>query len=781
MRRLVQPVALWAFVWAQGAVPPASAGDQGTIDVIILADQDASSVATEVESRGGRVGHVYRNVPALAAQVPAQDLASIRALKGVASVEKDAPVYLADEPARSRERLLTSVTVESRVGETEVRALDVRTGPVRPNTYVNYLLTGAAAVWSDTGFGDGSIVAVVDTGTYPVAPCLSAGQVIGAPGFPDGFDAVGDNPADAPDNNPHGTWVGNVIASQCSIATLPTSALARAIAAYAPGLLYPIPSEPGYVGLDLLGVAPLAKIYPVKVFSKSGGGTATSAILTGLDHVLGLKKSGQLDVDVVNLSLGGPTLFDGRDAFDRFIDELRKAGIVVVTSASNDGPTPNTVASPATSFSSIAAAATDEAIPSRIFYEYLGLVYGADGAPGTGDEEAGDGLLMRPTAETRIVNFSSRGPASDGRLKPEIAALGTWNFVQAPSGGFNWVTGTSFSAPTTSAAAALLNAYWEGTLGRETDPAAIRNALLFSADARRVGPEWRNVNAQGLGVLDLVSALDRLKKPFPFSGSFFPLYAGRLTPNVLGEPHAGRSERSRWRSVELKPAEVRDFVFEIDRSTSKVSIEFENLAIPDNSRPAYFPNGLEVDLQSAKRSATERPVSFLLDSNFSTDVGGTFTIEVEDGLWSFAGIPVAEQPMEPGLMKLSLSGDFVNEKAVGARVRITRENDAERLRKPISKSVISQDDVFIVPVEIPEGTTRATFNLKWQRDWSRFPTSDLDLVVYDPDFNEFADGATLNAPERSVVTNPVPGTYYALVFGFQVDKTDFYRLYVQLE
>ena len=60
-------------------------------------------------------------------------------------------------------------------------------------------------------------------------------------------------------------------------------------------------------------------------------------------------------------------------------------------------------------------------------------------------------------------------------------------------------------------------------------------------------------------------------------------------------------------------------------------------------------------------------------------------------------------------------------------------------------------------------------------------TSDLDLIVYDPDGNVFSDGATLNAPERSVVTDPVPGTYYVVVAGFEVDKTDFYRLYVQLE
>ncbi len=777
MRRLAGP-GVWAFLVA-GCCSAAWAGEPGTIDVIILANQNAASVATQVESRGGRVGRVYRNVPALAARVYAQDLAAIRALAEVASVEKDGLVYLSDDPARGQDRRAASFAVQPQVGEIETHAVDVQAGPVRPNTYVNYILSGASAVWSETHFGSGSIVAVVDTGTTPVAPCLSSGQVIGAPGFPDGFDAVGDNPADAPDNSAHGTWVGGVIASSCSLSLLNTSPLARAIGTYAPELLFPV--APGVVGVDLLGIAPLAKLYPVKVFTKAGGGTPTSTVLAGLDHVLGLKKSGQLAVDVVNLSLGGPTLFDGRDTFDRFIDELRKAGIIVVAAAANEGPVPNTVGSPATSVSAIAAAATDEAVPSRIFYEYLGLALGADGVPGTGDEEAGHGLLMRPTAETRIANFSSRGPSSDGRLKPELAALGTWNFVEGPTGALNWVSGTSFAAPTTSGAAALLNAFWEGTLGRETDPAAIRSALLLGADPHRVGPAWRSSNAQGLGVLNVRTALDRLRRPSPFSGGFFPLFAGGLTPNVLGEPRPGRSEQSRWRSLSLRPAEVRDFVLEIDRSTSKVTFEFDGLTVPDNSRPVLFPNDLEVDLQSAKRTAASRPVNFLLDSAFATAVGGSFTIEVEDGLWTFAGIPVAEQPMEPGLMKLSLSGDFTNESPVSTRVRITRENDAERRQKPISKSVISQDDVFIVPVDVPAGTAKATFNLRWQRDWSRFPTSDLDLIVFDPSMNAILDGATLNAPEQAVLRNPAPGTYLALVSGFQVDKTDFSRLFVQLE
>jgi hypothetical protein len=34
-----------------------------------------------------------------------------------------------------------------------------------PLGYSNYLYTGVSAIWPDTGFGKGSVVAVVDTGT----------------------------------------------------------------------------------------------------------------------------------------------------------------------------------------------------------------------------------------------------------------------------------------------------------------------------------------------------------------------------------------------------------------------------------------------------------------------------------------------------------------------------------------------------------------------------------------------------------------------------------------
>ena len=775
----MRPLLGWVVVPACLAIGPseALAGRGDRLDVLVLAGGDADRLAAAVEAMGGRVETRYRHVPALAAQIPSHRLAALKALAGVVAVEKDAVLRIDAGPRRGDERLrsLTRFDASSGAG---VKAIP-RTLTVRPSGYLNHLLSGAAEVWEETGGGEGSIVAVVDTGTHPVEPCLAGGVVIGAPGFPDGFDSIGDNPATARDNDPHGTWVAGVIGAMCTYVTFEGDWFQQAVTPYAPELLYPL--EGGLVGIDLVGIAPLARLYPVKVFPREGGGTATSEVLEGLDHVLELKKTGALDVDVVNLSLGGPTLYDGRDTFDRFVGELKDAGILVVVAAGNAGPIPNSVGSPGTSFTALAAGATDEALPSRILYEFLGLIAGYG---------AGQGLVNRPSDETRIANFSGRGPASDGRGKPEIAALGTWNFVQDPDPPefFSWVTGTSFAAPTVAGAAALLNAWWEKTQGRETDPGKIRNALLFGADPRRVGTAWRSPNDQGAGVLDVPAALARLERHRLLPATFFPLLTGKLRANVLGAPRPGRTEVSRPRTVSLRPAENRDFVFEIGRSTSRVTIELTGLDVPENSVPTLVPSALEVNLQSAKRSETARPIQVFVDRAFAESLGGSLTIEVDDGSWTFAGEPVVpspsdpEQPMEPGLMKLSLAGDFFNEHAVGATVTVTRENGLPPLGEPVLKSTIVDGDVFLVPIEVPPGVGTATFDLRWIRDWSRFPTSDLDLILLDPELNEISiDGATLNAPERAVLRDPVPGEYVAVIAGFEVSKPDFFRLYLTLE
>lgn len=749
-------VVLATSVWVPSVALAQGGGE--TVNLLIQVDGSTDALVSFIESIGGTVRFQYENVPVVAVTVPVDQREALGSFPGVALIEKDGMVFLPEDLEDEVHPL--SYTVDA-TEELSLEAVDPTTVDLEalPEGYANFLYTGALWAWEDTNYGEGTIVAVVDTGVVPNV-CLSQ-AVIGAPGFPDGYNATGDGvPATSPSNHWHGTHVGGIIASSCALSfPNPNVPLYQAIYTY-------LGWGPDFV--PIFGQAPEAKLYPVKVFPTSGAGVPTSIILDGLDHVLTLKKEGLLDVDIVNMSLGGPTLYDGRDTFDLFIRELTKANILVVASAGNDGPIPNSVGSPATSWDSISVGALDYAPSSRVLYEYLGLRSGLG---------AGQGMVMRPTDETRVANFSSRGPLSDGRAGPDISALGLWNFHAGPQNELRWAGGTSFSSPTVAGVAALLNAYWENVEGKETNPMVLRAALLKGADPDVVAEPWQGINEQGWGTVDALGSLQVLKDK-GWGRAPFLRYSG-LYPNVLFLPRMNRVEK--WQSglITLNPSESFDAVFAISDYTSKVTIEVFDITAPDNSDYAYWPNALEVHLQSAKRTAYPHPVE---EYWYPFWYGDSFSIVVEDGPWTFADMPWTYQPMEPGLMKFSLIGDFSNEAPVSFRVRITRENFRQPLRRPIASSVIKQGDVVWVPVTIPEGVTTATFDLVWFRDWSKFPTSDIDMVIFDPDFNLASlDGATGNAPERAVITAPAAGTWWVYIEGYEMYKPDQFRLYLTLK
>jgi len=162
---------------------------------------------------------------------------------------------------------------------------------------------GGDRLWSWFGGGGGR-----HRGCYPNA-CLQH-AVIGAPGFPQGYNATDDGIPATDIQNGSARYLGlrgarRPIATWTSLATR-TTWLYQAIAAY-------LPWPPEYV--PLLGQAPLAKIYPVKVFPIDAD-SSFSIVLNGLDHVLSLKRDGLLDIDIVNMSLGWPSLYAEHDIFE---------------------------------------------------------------------------------------------------------------------------------------------------------------------------------------------------------------------------------------------------------------------------------------------------------------------------------------------------------------------------------------------------------------------------------------------------------------------------------
>ena len=97
-------------------------------------------------------------------------------------------------------------------------------------------------------------------------------------------------------------------------------------------------------------------------------------------------------------------------------------------------------------------------------------------------------------------SFSSHGPTSDGRIKPEVLARGVSTFLAGTdsTNHFYSGSGTSFATPLIAGACALiLEAHPNWT------PLMVREALMMTADGN-TSPD----NTRGFGLVDVVAAID---------------------------------------------------------------------------------------------------------------------------------------------------------------------------------------------------------------------------------------------------------------------------------
>lgn len=143
----------------------------------------------------------------------------------------------------------------------------------------------------------------------------------------------------------------------------------------------------------------------------------------------------------------------------------------------------------------------------------------SDPADCDGDDQGFDSIPHRSIAKNivtlgatddddNISVFTGWGPADDGRIKPDLCANGTSIYTTTLNNTYATTSGTSFSTPSASGAAALLLEHYSNLYDElPNDPALIKGIMIHSAAefGKNPGPDpmcgWGVINAENAAQL----------------------------------------------------------------------------------------------------------------------------------------------------------------------------------------------------------------------------------------------------------------------------------------
>jgi subtilisin family serine protease len=451
MKRAIVSVLLVAVLLVM-ALPVAAGSSNGNMGINVVLNTEVTDEILAELGTYGKVRDVLYQVDALTMQAKADQLAAIQALPYVAAANPDAerdgvPVWTVDV-----------TDFADGLSTWDLDAINVTLEPFSSARPVGY-------------DGTGVYVAVLDTGLvkawrqyFPEERIATEyAKAFGGGGGEMGWVSSQPNKWER-DTSSHGTHVTSTIL--------------------------------GYqFGVNQInGVAPLAKVIPVKVLNQNGSGWS-SVVARGIEYVGDLKAGPLADYPVViNMSLGGPVLDAAEMAA---IDYAISQGVIVVASAGNRGDAG--MGYPGGYAPVISAAA------SGWLGEWTagGWWYAVD------DPEPTNPALFY------ITDFSSRELAGQDL---DVAAPGSWvvgpylvNQGNNPS--YYYLGGTSQASPHVAGTVALMAQKYPALTAAEAEGILEGSAIPLPAGCLTVntpyGPEefcW-GADATGAGLLDAAAAL----------------------------------------------------------------------------------------------------------------------------------------------------------------------------------------------------------------------------------------------------------------------------------
>ena len=229
------------------------------------------------------------------------------------------------------------------------------------------------------------------------------------------------------------------------------------------------------------GVAENAPIVSLRT-ADANGESVVSDVIAAADWILANKNT--YNIRVANFSMTGATPTSFRfDPLDQAVERLWFSGVVVVAAAGNHGSSTGSV----------------------------DMSYAPGNDPFVISVGALDQMQTADPLDDTVPSWSAYGYTMDGFSKPDMAAPGRYMISAVPTGstipltvpdrvvapGYVWMSGTSFSAPVVSGAAAQI-------LARHPDwgPDQVKGALMLTSNyLGNVGPQ-----AAGVGEIDAAAA-----------------------------------------------------------------------------------------------------------------------------------------------------------------------------------------------------------------------------------------------------------------------------------
>lgn len=403
-------VLLGAFPAGAGWAAPASKQSSQMVRVVVAGAQTPDAqrqVLAALQTAGAKVEKQLNLIEGYSASVPVSALTKLASAQGVAALTMDKRHNLPRLPQAPSE-LAAKATAEPGDG----------TDPNHPELApLSLTLTGATDAWDMGIDGSGVRVAIIDSGVDFSHPDLAGTAALDSSGEALSIDFTS---TDLNDTIGHATAVAGMIASQ-----------GTQVYQVAPQGMPPVYAR-------IKGMAPKAKLLSAKIFDTrvpyQGGWD--SWIIAALDWAVANR------AQLVNMSLGGGAVpEDGRDPLAVAVTRARQSGVLVLTAAGNEGGGDGSIATPATAQGALA-------IGASTMYRSFGEM----------------GYLTVPGKYTadQLAGFSSIGPSSDGRIKPQVLAPGAFDWSLAPMAGsgegriFQLFGGTSQATPVSTGAMALV-------------------------------------------------------------------------------------------------------------------------------------------------------------------------------------------------------------------------------------------------------------------------------------------------------------------------------------